>query len=137
MLTVYCRSGDCLAPTAGFADATLPDGALWIDMEHPTRDEDKLVEGWLGIAVPTREDMREIEESSRFYTENGAQYFTVPILHGTHDGLPGIAAITFILSGRVLVTVRYTQPKSFALYLNRATKPARTTSATIPMVLPS
>ena len=29
-----------------------------------------------GIAVPTREDMQEIEISSRLYVENGARYMT-------------------------------------------------------------
>lgn len=122
MMTVYCRSGDCLVarPAAGLAG--LPAGALWLDLDQPTHEEDRLVEAWLGISVPTREDMGEIEESSRFYKEGDAQYLTMPVLHGSDDGVPGIAPVTFVLKPPVLVTVRYTQPRSLALYLSRATK---------------
>lgn len=122
MITVYCRDGDCLAPVSATDTATLPEGALWIDLLEPTADEDRLVENWLGIAVPTREDMVEIEESSRFYKEGTAQFFTMPILHGAGAGVPGIAPVTFILKSPVLVTVRYSQPKAFTLYLGRALK---------------
>ena len=39
----------------------IPDEATWIDLEEPTREEDKLVEQCVGVQVPTREDMSEIE----------------------------------------------------------------------------
>ena len=45
-----------------------------IDLVGPARGEAKLVEKFLGIAVPTREEMQEIEVSSRLYVENGARY---------------------------------------------------------------
>ena len=34
----------------------------------------------LGIAVPTREEMQEIEVSSRLYVENGARYMTATLM---------------------------------------------------------
>jgi magnesium transporter len=37
----------------------------------PTAEEDALVEQKVGISVPTRDEMQEIEPSSRLYTENG------------------------------------------------------------------
>jgi magnesium transporter len=41
-----------------------------------------------------------------------------------HDvGEPEMTAVTFILKGNTLVTVRYSEPKSFAMFINRATKP--------------
>ena len=45
-----------------------------------------------GIAVPTREDMQEIEISSRLYIENGARYMTATLMcavrhrHAAHHG---------------------------------------------------
>jgi len=38
------------------------------------------VERLAGIAVPTREDMQEIEISSRLYIENGARYMTATLM---------------------------------------------------------
>ena len=51
-----------------------PENAVWIDMVTPSVQEDRLVEQMLGIAIPTREEMQEIEVSSRLYQENGAHF---------------------------------------------------------------
>jgi magnesium transporter len=58
----------------------LPETAVWIDLVKPTMAEDKAVEKLAGIAVPTREDMQEIEISSRLYMENGARYMTATLM---------------------------------------------------------
>ncbi|MGE0604181.1 MAG: magnesium transporter, partial [Xanthobacteraceae bacterium] len=48
-----------------------PPDAVWIDLVVPTPGEDKIVEAAVGVMVPTREEMAEIEISSRLYIENG------------------------------------------------------------------
>jgi len=60
--------------------AALPENAVWIDLVKPTAAEDKAVERLAGIAVPTREDMQEIEISSRLYIENAARYMTATLM---------------------------------------------------------
>jgi magnesium transporter len=89
----------------------IPDDATWIDMEEPTRDEDRLVEECVRVLVPTREDMKEIEPSSRLYEENGALYMTLSVLYGVEDGEPAVDPIGFVLTSGRLVTVRYVTPK--------------------------
>ena len=93
----------------------LPDSAVWIDMFKPTAAEDHAVEGLAGIAVPTREDMQEIEISSRLYVENGARYMTASLMCAADTDSPRISPVTFILSDHRLVTVRYDLPKPFTL----------------------
>ncbi len=66
-----------------------------------------------GIAVPTREDMQEIEISSRLYIENGARYMTATLMCQSDTDIPRTTAVTFILAGHRLVTVRYDDPKAF------------------------
>ena len=58
----------------------MPAEAIWIDMKTPSPGEDKAVEKLVGIEIPTREDMQEIEISSRLYTENGARYMTATLM---------------------------------------------------------
>ncbi len=123
MIFVYTLEDDYLMASAALPGAEMPPNALWIDLLNPTHEEDLHVESWMKASIPTRDDMHEIEESSRFYAENGAQYLTAPILHSTGEKNHGIAPISFILTGQRLVTVRYTEPKSFSLYIARATKP--------------
>ena len=74
MFAVFVPSESSLKKVASVDLAALPESAVWIDMVKPTAEEDKAVEGLAGIAVPTREDMQEIEISSRLYIENGARY---------------------------------------------------------------
>ena len=52
--------------------AVVPADALWVDLLEPTLEEEKSVEQFLTIDVPTREEMKEIEASSRLYEEAGA-----------------------------------------------------------------
>jgi magnesium transporter len=99
-----------------------PAGAVWIDMISPTVTEDRTVETALGISVPTREEMAEIEISSRLYIENGARYMTATLLYNTDTDKPGITPVTFILSGKTLVTVRYDEPKPFAFLAGKLSK---------------
>ena len=83
--------------------ATLPENAVWIDMVKPTATEDQAVEAMVGIAVPTREDMQEIEISSRLYIENGARYMTATLMCAADTENPRTTAVTFILAGHRLV----------------------------------
>ncbi len=79
-------------------------------MVTPTVQEDKLVEQLLGIAVPTREEMQEIEVSSRLYVENGARYMTATLMCQSDTATPKTTAVTFILpitgSARCATTIR-------------------------------
>lgn len=89
----------------------IPDGATWIDLEEPTREEEALVERCLGLDVPTQAEMAEIEPSSRLYEQGGALYMTISVLRGVDDGRPASTPITFMFTGRRLVTIRYATPK--------------------------
>src|SRR5215475_7293415 len=115
MLSVYAPSEASLKKIAAVDLAQLPEDAVWIDLVKPTPEEDKAVERLAGIAVPTREDMQEIEISSRLYIENGARYMTATLMCQSDTDTPKTTAVTFILAGHRLVTVRYEDPKPFAL----------------------
>ena len=80
MLSVFVPSETSLKKVAAADLAALPDTAVWIDLVKPTTEEDQAVERLAGIAVPTREDMQEIEISSRLYIENGARYMTATLM---------------------------------------------------------
>ena len=100
----------------------LTEGHAWIDMLEPTEEEDLAVEALLGISIPTRAEMREIEASNRLYVEQGAHVMTAIIAHSIDRGAPHFSAVTFILSGRLAVTVRYIEPKAVALFLQRTAR---------------
>src|SRR6201986_2888219 len=119
MLSVFVPQESSLRKVSADDLAALPEGAVWIDLVKPTQAEDKAVEKLAGIAVPTREDMQEIEISSRLYIENGARYMTATLMCNSDTDMPKTTAVTFILGDHRLVTVRYEDPKPFTLVENK------------------
>src|SRR4026207_1852062 len=98
MLSVYVPSDFSLKKITEADLAALPENAVWIDLVKPTAAEDKAVERLAGIAVPTREDMQEIEISSRLYIENSARYMTATLMCAADTQNPRTTAGTFLLS---------------------------------------
>lgn len=120
MLTPYriTQDGPHVADSSGESLA-----ADWIDLNAPTAEEEEIAERYLGADVPTREEARKIEYSSRFYVENGVIYMTASVLAGVHVGHPKLTPFTFALSKGKLVTVRYEDMKAFQQFLAHAPKP--------------
>src|SRR5882672_4688056 len=119
------------------AGGKFPDGAVWLDLHSPTPAENKLVERTLGIALPTREEMQEIEVTSRLYVENGARFMTATLMCHSDTDVPRTTPVTFILSGHRLVTMRYDDPKPFAIVGAKLTRlcPPNITGETVLMDL--
>ncbi|QOZ11282.1 magnesium transporter CorA family protein [Bradyrhizobium sp. CCBAU 51765] len=129
MFSVFVPSESALKKAVIEDLAAVPENAVWIDLVNPSAAEDKAVERLAGIAIPTREDMQEIEISSRLYMENGARYMTATLMCHSDTDMPRTTAVTFILGDHRLVTVRYDQPKPFALVeakLSRSCAPSVT-----------
>ena len=94
---------------------------IWIDLLNPTTEERRQVERVFGIDLPTLEDMKEIETTSRLYSEDGARFMTAPILSQVESSLPQKTEISFILVGQSLVTIRETNLKSFGTVMAPST----------------
>lgn len=119
--------------TAG--DAVLPAAAVWIDLVEPTREEELLVERALGLQVPTREEMAEIEPSSRLYQERGAVFLTANVMSGIDVGDPVSTPVSFVLTRDHLVTVRYADPKPFRTFASHvARQPEMCSSSTMTLI---
>jgi magnesium transporter len=115
MLSVYVPQGTTLERRPIEGETNIPESTVWLDLVTPTVAEDKLVERSLGIAVPTREEMQEIEVTSRLYVENGARYMTATLMCQSETVVPKTTAVTFILAGHRLITVRYDEPRPFTM----------------------
>lgn len=80
--------------------------ATWIDLVDPTDAERLEVERETGLRVPDQTAIREIETTSRVYTENGAMYLSTPIPATLNASQP-LSAVGFVLTQQVLITVRF------------------------------
>ena len=100
------------------------DRVVWADLISPTKDEEATIESWVGVAIPTREEMEEIEISSRLYIEDGAYFMTATLPAQTEVDDPLMSPVTFALAGNRLITIRYHEPKAFKTFPLRAEKVA-------------
>lgn len=110
---------------AGAGLEPLPEGAalteaIWIDLIRPRPKEAERMGSELGIEVPTREDMEEIEVSNRFYRENGIDVMTVILPGESLEGGQVSGPVSFILMPDRLITVRHHGPRPFDTFPTRA-----------------
>jgi len=117
MLSAFVAQPQGLARFELRSGAAIPGESIWLDLLEPTPSEEKQVESFLSIDVPTRDEMREIEASNRLYEEDGALYMTATVVTKLDSDLPESTQITFILSSAKLVTNRYVDPLPFRRFI--------------------
>ncbi|APO76065.1 magnesium transporter protein CorA 2 [Rhizobium etli 8C-3] len=120
MLCTYWHHADRLAAVPSDVTPETAPAPVWHDLLNPMPEENRSVEHQLGISIPTREEMEDIELSARLYQESGAEFMTMTALTGLDGDEPVKTPVTFILKGSSLVTVRYAEPKPFDVFLLRA-----------------
>lgn len=87
--------------------------ATWVDLVDPTEAEQAAFEEAFGLRVPTKEQIVEIETTSRLRTERDALYMTAPLLYAA-DNEPWLLVPTgFVLAKNVLLTVRSAKLTAF------------------------
>ncbi|WP_275789254.1 magnesium transporter CorA family protein [Pararhizobium gei] len=116
MITAYRDTGEAVTLRVGEPLSSLPPGIVWIDMLRPDKAEDLMVEQLLGIEVPTREDLKDIEPSSRLYTSKNAVFMTASLVCKAETSLPNLTDVAFVLTQGLLITVRYEEPRAFELF---------------------
>ncbi len=116
MRTAYLLRNGRLRETTDYAAAS------WIDLVSPTREEETELEALLGVEFPTREEMEEIEISSRLYEEDGGIFMTAQLPSTSEEGHSSMGPVTFVLIANRLVTIRHHDPRSFGLFASRATR---------------
>ena len=126
MITAYVPKGGTIERMEVAPDLPLPEAALWIDLFDPTQPEVTRVQTALGVALPTREEMREIEPSSRLYVEGDAAYMTAQVLSRADEPNPMSEPLTFVLTRRSLITLRYSDPRPVSSYASRICRQAAT-----------
>jgi magnesium transporter len=104
------------------ADTPVPATAMWFDVFEPTPEERGRLETALHVQLPTREEMQEIEPSSRLYSEGDVSYMTATIMAHTDTPFPMAEPITFVLTRRALITLRYHEPRPIRTYSQRLMK---------------
>ena len=117
MIRIYTQSEQGITRAVGLDEPVNREAAIfWIDLLTPDAQELSFAEELCGVEMPTKDEMREIEATSRLYCEDGARFMTTTVLSRVETDEPTISEITFILKGSILVTIRHTDSYPFRVF---------------------
>jgi len=119
MATAYLKTTGGIRTIAWTRIADLPRETIWLDLLQPSPEDERIIENFLGVEVPTEQEIEEIEDSSRFYQKNDSIYLTVSILTRYDTGQPSSSDVRFILTPARLISVRYEESKPFRIFSSR------------------
>lgn len=120
MIVAYCQNKLGILPIEiTLENQDLLSSAIWVDLLSPTKKEEKFLETYFEIDIPTKEEMKEIEPSSRLYKEDNCLFMTATMVAQSESLEPKADAVTFILTEKNLMTIRYIEPQSFKSFISR------------------
>jgi magnesium transporter len=119
-----------LAFPAAQSEGDVGPDTVWIDLFNPSAAEVERIAQQYDLKVPARAELDEIESSSRLRLDHGALYLSMPITVYSEGGEPFPAPIGFILSPKILVTIRYSEPRGFGAARSQLAKQGAATGST-------
>ncbi len=100
-------------------DGLTPSKPIWVDLEDPTPEEKGWIAVHFGLVIPGDIIDDDLEESARFYEEDGAVHIRSDFLIDDHDS-PRNIRVAFILHNNVLFSVHREDLPVFRLLRMRA-----------------
>ncbi len=114
MITIYLKQYNKIVRNADLKlfDDLGYDDILWIDLFSPTIKEQKAVENFMEVSLLTKQQVEEIESSSK-YSETENAIFSNANFFVVGEGGMSVEPISFIICEGVLITVRNTESRTF------------------------
>src|SRR6516162_8664289 len=85
----------------------------WFDLVDPTEAERSTFERASGLRVPSKNELGEIEATSRLQIKNDALYMTAPMIFAAEKEAWIPTPVGFVLSKQLLMTVRFAKSVAF------------------------
>lgn len=119
MITIYRKVNNTIVVEVLPSGEPIPPDTMWIDMFTPSHEEEIAVEKQLDIQIPSREEVWKNQALNRMYQDDDVSYMTAAIITKGEAVHPQTSAVTFILSPKYLLTMRYIMPTSFQMFAGR------------------
>jgi magnesium transporter len=97
---------------------------VWVDLCEPTAEEIDQACGDYGLAIPPRDELEEIEFSSRLQYEDGVFTISLPVTPHEPEG-DITSPLGFVLTKDLLVTIRFAHLHTFPAVISQVEKRAR------------
>ncbi len=114
MITVYSRSVRGVSKVQHKADTALPNDAVWIDIDRCDETEIADVAKQLRLKIPALREVRLLDQRQQYYVERNAVFVMTPIVVGSQTGNPTAGVMMFIITPKVVVTLRKAESKALA-----------------------
>jgi magnesium transporter len=101
------------------------DKPVWIDLLNPTPEEISRACTDYGLNIPPREELEEIEFSSRLQYEDGTFTISVPVTPHNQDQEDVTSPLGFVLTDKMLVTIRFAKLHTTEAVIARVKRRAR------------
>ena len=123
MIQVFYKSKGQILTTSDVKELTENlgfDDVLWIDLYEPDRVETQAVEEFLETTLQSRAQAEEIESSSRYSEDDTSIFINTNFLIPSPENY-SMESVSFILSGKTIVSVRQAALRSFTDIQRRIT----------------
>ena len=97
----------------------LDSGGVWIDLFNPAPEEVAQIELDHGVRVRSRNELEEIESSSRLSKEADVLYMNMPVATTDDSGKLSPSPVGFVLSDKILVTIHFAKLHATSTVLSK------------------
>src|SRR5579864_6516343 len=111
-----------------YPERAAPASAVWIDLLDPSDEERRQASAHCGIEIPSRSALEEIEASSRLRAKGEMLILSMPLASKSASGDSTPTPLGFVLTPKLLVTVRYAELHAIGLALDQLGRDAMPTS---------
>jgi magnesium transporter len=109
---------------------------VWVDLCEPTPEELAKACADYGLEIPPRQQLEEIEFSSRLQYEDGVFTLSVPVTpHHADETADETTPLGFVLTKDLLVTIRFSNLHTFPAVITRFARRPRSAPDTLLVIL--
>lgn len=114
MITIYLKQYNKIVrnPDLEIFEELGYDDILWIDLLNPSIKEQKEVENFMELSLQTRQQVEEIETSSKYSETENAVFSNADFFVTSPEGIK-VEPVSFVISEGVLITVRQSEFRTF------------------------
>ena len=114
MITIYLKQYNKIVrnPDLSIFEELGYDDILWIDLHTATIKEQKEVENFMEINLQTRQEVEEIEISSKYFETENAVFTNVNFFVHKAEGFV-VEPVSFVVTEGILITVRNSDFRTF------------------------
>jgi magnesium transporter len=114
MMTIYLKQHNSIVRQADVKmfDELGYDDILWIDLIAPSKAEQRAVEGFMEVSLQTRQQIEEIESTSKYSETENATITNSNFFMPSKDGF-SVEPVSFIVSEGILISQRNREMHTF------------------------